>query len=155
MAGVSLTGGDSLIFFQAGIPLVVENFADGDVVNIEYPNNSIEVTTGKNGNAIYAFNSTGVQVQATLRVLRGSTVDKYLNSRLAEIINDVASFILIEAEFIKRVGDGQGNITSDTYRLGGGVVQKPPGVRENVAGETEQSVTIWNMMFTNSVRALT
>ena len=155
MASVSLTGGDTFTIFRAGTPLIIQDFADGDTAMLEYPNNSVEVTTGKNGNALFALNATGILVNATLRILRGSATDKFLNSRLAEYLLDPASFILLDTEFIKRVGDGQGNITSDTYRLSGGVIQKPPGVKENLEGDTEQSVTIWNMVFTNSLRALT
>lgn len=155
MASVSLTGNDSFILFRAGTPLLIQDFADGDTAMLEYPNNSVEVTTGKNGNALFAFNSTGILVNVTLRILRAGPSDKFINSRLAELQADLASFILLEGEFIKRVGDGQGNVTSDTYRLGGGIIQKPPGVKENVEGDTEQSVTIWNLVFTNSGRALT
>ena len=155
MAGVSLTGGDTFAFFRAGTPLIIDDFADGDNVMLEYPNNSVEVTPGKNGNVLYALNSTGVLVNVTLRILRGSTTDKFLNSRLAEYLIDPSAFILLDAEFIKRVGDGQGTITADTYRINGGVVRKPPSVKENVGGDTEQAVTIWEMTFGSSQRALT
>ena len=155
MASVSLTGQDSTVFFRAGTPLVLSGFADGDTVMLEYPNNSVEAKPGKNGNIIYAFNSTGVLVNASLRLLLGTNDDKFFNSRFAELQQDIASFILLEAEFVKRVGDGQGNITAVTYRLGGGIIQKPPMVKENVEGDTEQSVVVWQVLFTNSNRIIT
>ena len=154
MASVSLTGQDSVVFFRAGTPLVLSGFADGDTVMLEYPNNSVEAKPGKNGNVLFAFNATGVLVNATLRLLLGTNDDKFFNSRFAELQNDISSFILMEAEFVKRVGDGAGNITSVTYRLGGGIIQKPPAVKENVEGDTEQSVVVWNILFTNSNRII-
>ena len=155
MASVSLTGQDSVVFFRAGTALVLSGFADGDTVMLEYPNNSVEAKPGKNGNVLFAFNSTGVLVNATLRLLLGSNDDKFFNSRLAELQADISSFILMDAEFVKRVGDGAGNITAVTYRLGGGIIQKPPPVKENVEGDTEQSVVLWNILFTNSNRIIT
>lgn len=151
MGSVTLTGADTVIL-DAG--RIVADLADGDTALLEFPNNLAEGKVGKNGNTIYAFNATGKTVNVTLRVLRGSADDKYLNSRMQEYLNDPASFILIEGEFIKRAGDGRGNITADIYRLSGGIVQKMPGAKENQEGDTEQSVAIWNLTFANSNRVL-
>lgn len=148
---VSLTGKDSITL--DGIRTLAD-FADGDVCNLEFPNNIVEAKVGKNGNAIYAFNSTGKTVNATLRILRGSADDKYLNSRLREYLNDQAAFVLIEGEFIKRAGDGQGNVSNDVYKLNGGVIQKIPGTKDNIEGDTEQSVSIYNIVFANTDRIL-
>jgi hypothetical protein len=55
---------------------------------------------------------------------------------------------------IKRIGDGTGNVTNDVYKVNGGVVQKIPVVKENVEGDTEQSVSIYLIMFANTERSL-
>jgi hypothetical protein len=147
---VSLTGNDTIIIAAR----VFRDLADGNVGMIEFPNNLVEVKNGKNGNRIYALNAQGGIANLTLRLIRGSSDDKYLNSRLAEYRNDPASFILMDGEFVKRVGDGQGNVTSDVYRLDGGIIQKVPGVKDNVEGDTEQAVSIWNITFGNTNRAM-
>ncbi len=150
MGTVALTGKDTIVIDDR----ILSDLADADTAVLEFPNNLMEAKTGKNGNVIYAFNAQGQVVNMTLRVIRGSADDKYMQSRLQEYINDPSAFILFEAELIKRAGDGAGNITSDTYQLKGGAPQKMPAAKENVAGDTEQAVSIYAMTFGNSQRAL-
>lgn len=145
---VALTGKDTTIIDGR----ILTDFADGDTAMLDFPNNLMESVNGKNGNTIYAANSTGKVVTITLRVLAGSADDKYLNSRMQEFINDPAAFILIEGEFIKRVGDGQGNVNDIIYTVQGGVIQKLPNAKENVSGDTEQSVSVWQIQFANTER---
>ena len=148
--GVSLTGKDTVIIDTR----IMADFATGDTVNMEFPNNLVEAKAGKNGNVIYAFNASGKLANVTLRILRGSADDKYLSSRMQEYINDSAAFPLIAGEFIKRIGDGAGNITADVYLMKGGVIQKIPTVKENVEGDTEQAVTIYVITFGNTNRIM-
>jgi len=140
---VSLTGADTLILDGR----VLADLADGDTAALEFANDLVGMKTGKNGNALYAKNATGQNGALTLRVIRGSADDKYLNSRMSEYIQDSAAFTLIEGEFVKRAGDGDGNVTNDKYKCDGGVIQKIPGAKENQEGDIEQSVTIWQIMF--------
>lgn len=146
----SLTGKDTTII--AG--RVFKDFADADTVVIDIPNNIVEAKVGKNGNTIFAFNSTGKTTNATLRLIRGSADDKFLNNKLNEYLQDPAAFVLLLGEFIKRSGDGQGNITSDIYKMEGGVVQKIPITKENVEGDTEQAVSIYQLIFANTSRII-
>ncbi len=153
---LALTGNDTIAVGARGAaPRILADLADTDTAMLEFPNNLVEAKTGKNGNTIYAFNSTGVVVTMTLRVIRGSSDDKYLNGELNRYRLDPAGYTLIDAEIIKRIGDGEGNITNDVYSLDGGIIQKIPTVKENVEGDTEQAVTIWLMIFANSNRGLT
>lgn len=147
---VALTGKDTTIIDTRRLT----DFATGDVVLIDAPNNLVELKQGKNGNAIYAYNATGKQVTTTIRVIRGTADDKYLAARMQEYINDPAAFVLISAEFIKRSGDGAGNITNEVYTMSGGVIQKMPGGKENVEGDTEQAVSIYVIVFSNADRVL-
>lgn len=146
----SLTGKDTIKINDR----ILNDFADGDIVNLTFPSDLMAVKTGKNGNSIYAFNYTGQQCEVVLRVIRGSNDDKYLNNLLALMKNDPADFSLIVGEFIKNVGDGAGNITSDIYILSGGVFKKQSEAKENADGDTEQSVTIYTMMFSNAPRTI-
>ena len=147
---VALTGNDTTIIDTRRLT----DFATGDVVLIDAPNNLVELKQGKNGNAIYAYNATGKQVTATIRVIRGTADDKYLAARMQEYINDPAAFVLISGEFIKRSGDGAGNTANEVYSLSGGVIQKMPGGKENVEGDTEQAVSIYVLVFSNADRVL-
>ena len=152
---VALTGKDTIAIGSRGLaPRIFADLADGDTGVLDFPNNLVEAKTGKNGNTIYAFNSTGVVGTMTLRVLRGSADDKYLNGEMNRYKLDPAAYTLIDGEIVKRVGDGIGNVSHDVYSLDGGIVQKMPNVKENVEGDTEQAVTIWQVIFANSDRGI-
>lgn len=148
---VSLTGKDAIIFNER----VLSDFADGDTVVIDMPNNLSEGKTGKNGNAIFAANSTGQNGTVTIRVIRGSPDDKYLTSRVNAYINDSSAYIMDTFAFTKRTGDGAGVITEDVYTGVGGVPQKIPATKENVEGDTEQAVAVHVFFFAGIRRAMT
>lgn len=150
MGSAALTGKDTTILSGR----VFNDFAEGDVVVIDYPNNLTEGKVGKNGNVIYAFNAMGKVVTVKIRTLLGSSDDKFLNSKVTEYINDSASFVFLTGEFVKRVGDGAGNISNIIYLLDGGVVQKIPNAKENVSGDTEQAVAEYTILFANADRAI-
>ena len=58
-------------------------------------------------------------------------------------------------QFVKKIGDGQGNITSDTYVCSGGVFTKQVEGKSNVEGDTEQSTATYTVKFSNAPRAIT
>lgn len=147
---VSLTGQDTCVV--AG--RVLTNFGDADNASLSFPNAIAEVKTGKNGNAIYALNEMGRQADVTLRIIRGANDDIFLNALMALQRLNFAAFVLMGGQFIKRVGDGKGNITSDTYLLQGGIFVKQVEVKTNVEGDTEQSLSIYTLKFSNALRSL-
>lgn len=147
---VSLTGEDTTIINDR----VLADLADGDCVNLDFPNNLAEVKVGKNGNTIYALNAQGGVCTATIRVLTGSADDKFFNSQMASFRGDSASYTLMQGEFVKRAGDGTGAVTANVYKLQGGIVQKIPNTKENKEGDTEQSVTIYQLIFGNTNRIM-
>lgn len=151
MATVSLTGQDTMVINGK----VLNDLADGDVAALTFPNDLMSLKIGKNGNALYAFNETGEEADAELRIIRGSSDDKFLQGLLNTMKRDPASFVLITGEFVKRVGDGQGNTTRDIYTMSGGVILKNVEAKDNVEGDTDQSVSIFTMKFSNAPRSLT
>ena len=151
MGQQTLTGSDVTIINDR----IFSDLADGDTVVLNYNNNLVEARTGKNGNTIYAFNATGRTVEATMRVKLGSSDDKFLNSQQASYISDPAAYTLMTGEFIKRVGDGEGGVTNVVYKLNGGIARQLPNASENVEGETEQGVAVWELVFANTDRLLT
>lgn len=148
---VSLTGSDTIIINGR----VLNDLADDDVAMLSYPNSIAGVKTGKNGNSLYALNETGNQAEVKLRVLRGSADDKYLNNLLTQQMANFAGTVLNNGQFVKKVGDGAGNITADKYIMSGGVFMKRVEVKSNVAGDTNQSVVEYNLTFSNAPRILT
>jgi len=146
----ALTGKDTIIIDDK----VLVDFGDGDVVNFTYPNESVGITTGKNGNSIYAYNETGRVVDMVLRVLKGSPDDKFLNSKKLASEADFPSTVLMKGSFVKRVGDGQGNVSNVKMTLGGGAFTKNIDAKDNAAGDTEQVIAVYNIKFTNSTRVI-
>ena len=111
----SLTGDDTIQI--NGVTLV--DFADGDTAVLDFPNALGVAKTGKDGNSIFALNNTGRQATFTLRLLRGGADDTFLLGLFNTWLNNPAGFTLLTGEFIKNIGDGQGNITQDIYQLYG------------------------------------
>ena len=151
MSTVSLTGSDVIIINNR----VLSDLADGDAAMLAFANEIATLKTGKNGNSIYALNQTGRECDVTLRVIRGSADDKFLNNILALQNQDFGSFVLMSGEFIKKIGDGQGNISNDTYIMSGGIFNKIPEAKSNQEGDVEQSVVIYNVKFSSAPRVLT
>lgn len=147
---VSLTGNDTLVVGGR----VLTDVADGNWAELTYPNSLVEVKTGKGGNSIYAFNASGLMCELTVRVIRSSADDLYLNARLALMKQDFARFILMSGQLVKRVGNGFGLISLDTYLLDGGVFVTQPAASANAEGDTNQSVSVYRFRFTNADRAV-
>tara|TARA_Y100001963_G_scaffold17759_1_gene21929 strand:- start:24526 stop:24981 length:456 start_codon:yes stop_codon:yes gene_type:complete len=150
METVALSGNDTQIINQR----VLNDLADGDAVMIEFPNEIATLEKGKNGNTIYALNETGNVCNMTIRVIRGSSDDKYLNNLLLQMKANFAGFVTMSGRFVKKVGDGQGNITNDTYIMSGGIFTNQVAAKSNQAGDTEQSVSIYTLRFSNAPRSL-
>lgn len=140
---VSLTGQDTI---NVG-GVVLSDFADEDVGVLQFPDSLANVKVGKNGNAIVAANAMGSRGQLSIRLLRGSDDDKYLNGVIQDFRADPASFVMLNGQVVKRVGDGVGNIANDTYVLSAGVPSKIPGATSNTSGNTDQSVVVYEFEF--------
>ena len=149
--GISaLTGNDTI---EIG-GILLNDFGDGDVANFTYPNELVTPKTGKNGNSIYAFNETGKQVDLVLRVLVGSPDDKRLNSLKVAMESDFPSFTLLDGNFVKRIGDGSGNVSNVSMTTSGGTFTKGIDGKSNAEGDTEQAIATYNFKFTNSKRKI-
>ena len=150
MATIALTGKDTIKINNR----LLNDLADGDCAVITFPNDLASVKTGKNGNAVYAFNYSGEQVELELRLLRGSSDDRYLNGLLALQKNDMASFTLMQGEFVKNIGNGEGGIMRDTYILQGGIFKKNPEAMENAEGSSDQAIVTYTMAFGRAPRTI-
>jgi hypothetical protein len=146
----SLTGRDTVIING----IVLNDLADGDCAVLSFPNNLVTLRTGKGGNAIYAFNYSGQQCKLVLRLIRGSTNDRYLNQQMALFKNNPSAFSLMTGSLTKNVGDGAGNVSHDTYTLSGGVFEKETEVKENAEGDIEQAVAVYSLAFSNAPRSI-
>ena len=151
MATYALTGNDVFTLNERPIQ---QDLADGSVVEIAYNNDRVGISTGKNRNTVFADNQTGCNATVTLRVLKATPTDRYLNGLSAQQDNDFVAFSLLRGTFTKRVGDGNGKVSFDNFTLLGGAFQRYQDASENNTGETEQGVTIYQLIFAQAKRAI-
>lgn len=151
MPTIALSGQDTIIIQNQ----VIQALADQNVVELTFPNDIATVKTGKNGNSIFGYNATGQNADVKVRTIRGSADDQFLNNLLSQQQANFSGATLLSGEFIKKLGDGSGNITNDTYVLSAGVFQKQVGAKSNVDGDTEQSVSEYMIKFASVVRVVT
>ncbi len=150
MATVTMTGNDIHIINGR----LLTDLADGDCAALTFPDDIASVTIGKNGNAIYSLNESGERAENVLRVIRGSNDDKYLNNLMSQQKANFAGFVLMTGEFIKKIGDGTGKVTNDTYLTAGGIFTKRVEAKTNTAGEAEQSISVYTINFANAPRTI-
>lgn len=146
----AVTGSDSLIINQR----ILSDFANADAIDATRPNDAAAVETGKNGNSIFSKNENGNQMDVTIRLVRASPDDKFLNNLYAQQNNNFAGFPLMSGEYSKQVGDGTGNVQSDTYLLGGGIFIKQPGAKTSASADVDASVSVWAFRFAKSARVI-
>lgn len=151
MSTVALSGSDIVNINDR----IFNDFADGEIAALTYPNDIAAVKTGKNGNSIYSYNATGKQCDFMIRLIRGSADDKFVNGLLTLQQTNFAGTILMIGEFVKNLGDGAGNILQDTYVMSGGIFVKQVDGKSSAEGDTEQSVAIYHIKFSNAPRVLT
>ncbi len=150
MATIAMSGNDVIIINNR----LLRDFAVGNVAELTLPNEIANLKTGKNGNSIYGLNNSGRMCELKLLLVRGSSDDVFLNSLLSQQQLNFAGTVLMIGQLIKKIGDGAGNITSDTYNLNGGIFTKQVPAKTNTEGEAEQSLAEYAMKFANSPRTL-
>ena len=143
MATFSLTGDDTIELNVA--PNLTNDLADGDAVTLTIPNDLVNIQVGKNGNAIYAKDENGNRFDMELRVLRGVKSDENLLAKYLATRANFSGSTFITGQFVKHFGDGNGNVAAYTYTIGGAMIRKAPEMKSNVNGDTEQSVTVYNI----------
>jgi hypothetical protein len=147
----ALTGNDTLQINGR----IFSDFADADNVSATYPNAQANVKTGKNGNALFAYNASGVQVDMVVRLIRGSGDDKFLLGIQTLQNASFQSFTPMTGQYTKNIGDGQGNVTQDALTVAGGIIEKNVEAKSNVDGDTNQSVAEYHIRWATSSRTLT
>lgn len=131
---------------------VMTDLSLGDITTIGFPSDLVTRKTGKNGNTIFAQMAPGQNADLTLRLSRGSSDDQYMQGLISAAPKDFPSTVLLAGTFVKRLGDGLGNVISDTYTLQGGVISKQIEGKENVDGDVVQGEAVYNIKFASAAR---
>lgn len=150
MSTFTLVGADTIKINQT----VLSDLPHGEVGKVSFETDLVTVKTGKTGNTVFANNASGATASLEVKVLRASSDDKFLNSLLQGYKGNPTGFTLLSGELVKKVGDGQGNVSADTYILTGGVISKQVEVVSNVEGDVEQAVATYMLKFAFGARAI-
>lgn len=150
MPTFTITSDDTLTIYDR----VFADLADDDVSAIAFNSDLVSVKTGKNKNTIFSKDEKGNNANLTLRLIRGSSDDQFLQSKIALAEADFVAQPLANGEFVKRLGDGQGNVVRDVYTLLGGVIVRQVDGKENVSGDISQGVSVYNMTFARATRSI-
>lgn len=149
MSSVAFVGSDGIQI--NGIPLI--GFSNGKAVLLDYPNDLINMTIGKDGSMVGAKNEAGAQVECKLRLLIGSPGDRYLNSLMLQQQANPSGFGIITGVFAKVVNTDGGTQVA-RYSLSRGLIRKIPGGQDDTQGDTEQAIVEWEILFAQSVRTV-
>lgn len=129
------------------------DLADGDCVVITFPNELSALTTGKNGNNIASHNETGRNAEVALRIVAGSNDDKFLNSIVNAWKDRLDTFEPMTADFSKLITVDGGKTTLN-ISCSFGIPVKDVETKENVEGDKEQGVSVYNFRFGDHKRSL-
>lgn len=150
MATFNLTSDGTLTLWDR----VFTDFADDDISAITFPNDLVTVKTGKNGNTIFSKNEPGRNATATIRLIRGSGDDQFVQSILSTMKADFVSSQLAYGQFAMRLGNGLGETVTDVYTLQAGIITKMPEGKENVSGDSSQGVVVYTIVFADASRSI-
>lgn len=150
----SYTAQDIIIVEDYQGEWVLSDFADGTVAELSAPNELSALTTGYNGNSLGAHNEPGRQRECTLRIVKAGSDDKRLNKNYNMWKNRDMRFRPLKATFTKNVGHSDGTITKDTVECFFGLPTGQPTQMMDMAGNTEQVVSVYMIRFGNSERSM-
>lgn len=150
MATLSLVGSDTIIINDR----VFTDLSTATVGTLTFENDAANIQVGKDQNAIFAYNAPGAQASLELRVVRGSNDDKFLNGLYAQQSTNFVGFTLMTGVLVKKIGDGSGGASNDSYTLSGGIFARAVDVTSNVEGDTEQGTSVWRFKFAKVVRTI-
>ena len=150
MGTLSLLGSDTIKIGDR----ILSDFGLGEVAKISYATELATVKTGKNGNTIFVQNASGFQASMEVKVIRGSADDKALQTFLTSYRSNPTAYSVQNAELVKKIGDGLGVVSSDTYVLTGGIPTKQVEVVVNTEGDSEQGISVYTWVFAASDRAI-
>ncbi len=151
MNGISAVAGKDVLIINGQ---VLTGYADADAIKFEPQGPVAQMKVSKDGNSIYSMQYSGIVARLTVRLVRGCFDDTVINGLLQQWIADPATFTLLTGSYVKRIGDGKGNVTSEVYQFAGGVIESIPSGHSNMDGNTEQSVTVYTFLFRNDARLM-
>ncbi len=144
-----ITGSDTLTLYDR----TFIDLADGDASMLEFPNDEVNIKTGKDGNSIFSRNEAGRNANLTLRLIKGSADDKFLQTKIADRKRDFVNAGFASGNIVKPFADAEGNFSQEVVTLNGGVISRSVDTKYNADGDTEQGVSIYRFKFARAERS--
>lgn len=148
------TANDVIVATDYNGDWILSDFADGTVAELSAPNELSAITTGYNGNSLGSHNEPGRQRDLTIRVIKGSSDDKRLNTSYNLWKNRDRSFKPFSMAFTKNIAHSDGTLTNDKVSCWFGLPTGQPTQMFDTAGNTEQVVSVYTIRFANSERSM-
>lgn len=155
MSTYTLLGSDTIQIGNITGLRVLNDFGDGTIAKIEFPEDVAESTIGKNGNVVIAFKAGGRKANLSeLKIIKGSQDDQILQGYVNNYLSDPSRFLMLSGLITRNFGDGKGNVRKEIYDLEGGIIKKIPDSEINVSGETQQAYSMYTIIFAYGERSL-
>ena len=148
------TGQDVLQMTDYQGDWTLSDFADGTVAELTAPNELSSMTTGYNGNGLAAHNEPGRQRTLALRLVKGSGDDSRLNETFEFWKRRDVRFRPLSCVLTKNIGHSDGSITAEKITCKFGIPAAPPVSAIDVAGGTEQVVSVYTVNFADNERSI-
>jgi hypothetical protein len=101
---------------------------------------------------LFSQNQTGKRAELTIRLIKASPDDQYLNGLLVQQQANFSGSVLSQGEYVKQIGGGQGTVVADTRIISGGIITNEVDSESDADGGTDQNVSIWKLTFTSAPR---
>lgn len=156
MPAFSLVGDATVSITPAGgATRVLTDFADGTIFDIDYVSDLINSTTGKEGNTVFVKDERGRNGKGSMRILKGSSDDNYLNGLFTDMKSSFGSGTkILTIDIVRKIVDGTGTTLTESFNLQGCLLTQMPKTSVNVHGDTEQAISVWNMVAADVNRSI-
>jgi len=138
---VSLLGKGSL-FFGSAEPRMFADFANGNFLTLDFGNQISTKEMGRGG-TIIAYNSNQEQATLTVRLVKASPDDLYLNGVLSDYKRSPETFVLFTGSLSISNNDGSGSATMENFLLTEGCFINQPNFTTDSGGDVEGGVAVW------------
>jgi len=134
--------GKGALFFGSAEPRVFSDFANGNFLGLEFGNQISTREMGRGGSVI-SYNSNKKQATLTVRLIKGSPDDVFLNGVLSDYDRSPETFVLFAGSISMMLGDGTGSSTTENFLLTEGSFINQPNFTTDTGGDAESGVSVW------------
>jgi len=134
--------GKGTLIFGSAIPRIFSDFANGNFLTLEF-GNQISTREKGRGGSIITYNTNDDVATLTIRLIKNSPDDIFLNGNYADYKRSPETFVLFTGSLSIKTGNGSGSATTENYTLSEGSFLNRPNFTTDTAGDVETGVSVW------------